>query len=190
MILESIFIAVNNKKINDSLSEYLKRNGYDVFVYTHSNALLKDLRQRKTDLLIVDDELKGLAILDFVHMIHQEKIAPVILIQNKARTNYVDWIQKGWIYSIAHNHMSLTEWDALIKGAIYTGDRIRRLEQKVLKLQKSLEERKVIEKAKGMLMEKKNWSEQAAYEYIRKSSMDHKVTMEQFSKAVLRKLEE
>lgn len=59
------------------------------------------------------------------------------------------------------------------------------LERKIDLLQNKLEERQVVEKAKGILMKEKNLSEQEAYNYIRRESMDKRKNMKQIAEAIL-----
>ena len=52
-------------------------------------------------------------------------------------------------------------------------------------IQEELESRKVIERAKGLLMKRENLSEQGAYKLIRKYSMDKRKSMKEVSEAIL-----
>ena len=68
-----------------------------------------------------------------------------------------------------------------VGGAIYNAKLIS--ETRMLK--EALETRKVVEKAKGMLMKQQHLSEDAAYSLIRKKSMDMKKTMKEVAEAIL-----
>jgi len=57
------------------------------------------------------------------------------------------------------------------------------VESKVIK--EELESRKVIERAKGILMKREDLSEQEAYKRIRKYSMDNRKTMREISEAII-----
>lgn len=59
------------------------------------------------------------------------------------------------------------------------------LQRKVSNLEDKLEERKVIEKAKGILMKEKNISENESYSYIRKEAMEKRKTMKEIADAIL-----
>lgn len=58
-------------------------------------------------------------------------------------------------------------------------------ERKVSKLENQLEERKVIEKAKGILMKAKNMSEADAFAFIRKEAMNKRKSMKEIADAIL-----
>ena len=59
------------------------------------------------------------------------------------------------------------------------------LDRKVSLLSDKLEERKIIEKAKGILMKEKNMSEDESYSYIRKEAMEKRKTMKEIADAIL-----
>lgn len=58
-------------------------------------------------------------------------------------------------------------------------------EDQAKKMEKALQERKLIEKAKGILMEKKSLSEKEAFELLRKASMDSRKSMEELAQAIV-----
>lgn len=59
------------------------------------------------------------------------------------------------------------------------------LQRKVDKLEMQLEERKVIERAKGILMKTRNFSENDAFTFIRTEAMKHRKTMKEIAEAIL-----
>ena len=63
--------------------------------------------------------------------------------------------------------------------------RISRLENELFLLKRGLEDRKVIEKAKGILMKRKSISEAEAYRRIQKMSMDSRVAMRDIADKVI-----
>ncbi len=68
-----------------------------------------------------------------------------------------------------------------VGGAIYNA----KLLSETRALKDALETRKVVEKAKGMLMRQQSLTEDAAYAMIRKKSMDTKKTMKEVAEAIL-----
>jgi uroporphyrinogen-III synthase len=59
------------------------------------------------------------------------------------------------------------------------------LEKKVNSLEAQLEERKIIEKAKGVLMKAKQINESEAFQFIRRESMNKRKTMREIAEAIL-----
>ena len=65
------------------------------------------------------------------------------------------------------------------------GRDFKKLRNDLEKLNKKLDERKVVEKAKGMLMKECSISEDEAYKKIRKLSMDKRCTMSEIAQTIL-----
>lgn len=64
-----------------------------------------------------------------------------------------------------------------VEMAITKGRKVHELEENVDKLSEKLEQRKIIEKAKGILMANQSIDEEAAYNQIRRLSMDKRCPM-------------
>lgn len=105
-----------------------------------------------------------------VPIIDREGIAGVINLQNKLPYNFT----KEEIKTI----------EAVVKIIASAFEKIV-LERKVGYLENKLEERKTIEKAKGILMKEKKLSEKDAYDMIRKESMNKRKTMKEIAEAVI-----
>lgn len=90
-------------------------------------------------------------------------------------------------YSVHSRHFSKTEiffLEAIANQATLAIERTELADQ-AKKMEQALEERKYIEKAKGILMQKRNLSEKEAHELLRKTSMNTRKTMEELAKAIL-----
>ncbi|OGH22213.1 MAG: hypothetical protein A3F31_01435 [Candidatus Levybacteria bacterium RIFCSPHIGHO2_12_FULL_38_12] len=105
-----------------------------------------------------------------VPIINGEGLVGVINLQNKAEYKFT----KKQIKTIESLVKLIAS--AFIKVA---------LDRKISFLENKLEERKIIEKAKGVLMKKQNMSEDQAYHYIRKEAMQKRKGMKQIAQAVI-----
>ena len=68
-----------------------------------------------------------------------------------------------------------------------TRDQLRDAEEKLKKAQESLEERKLVDRAKGLLMDKADFSEQGAFRWIQKTSMDQRIPKKRLAMAIIAK---
>lgn len=76
----------------------------------------------------------------------------------------------------------------IIEFAVINSSRINTLSQKVEKLENTLESRKKIDRAKGLLMDKLQFSEKEAYNYLRKKSMDLCISMDKMADKILNEI--
>jgi len=63
--------------------------------------------------------------------------------------------------------------------------RVNELSQKLKEMTETLESRRLVEKAKWILMEKNKLSENEAYERMRKKSMDNRMSMKSIAEAII-----
>ncbi len=187
MIMGTVIIGLTNKKTETAVLGLMKKNGFQTIEFEEGNALIRAARSRNVDLIIIDEEIKGFRTLDIVNAVYAEKICPVILVTSQPRADFTDWIEKGWIFNFINQAVESSELNKMVKGAMIFGKRLVSLESEILKLKKTLADRKTIERAKGIIMEMKHCSEEDAYKYLRNTSMEKKVTIENLAKAIINK---
>lgn len=68
-----------------------------------------------------------------------------------------------------------------------TEDQLKAIEEKLKKAEDTLEERKLVDRAKGLLMDKADFSEQGAFRWIQKTSMDQRIPKKRLALAIIAK---
>ena len=68
-----------------------------------------------------------------------------------------------------------------------TEDQLKKTEEKLKKAEDTLEERKLVDRAKGLLMDKAGFSEQGAFRWIQKTSMDQRIPKKRLAQAIIAK---
>ncbi|MFZ7133641.1 MAG: ANTAR domain-containing response regulator [Eubacteriales bacterium] len=187
MLQKSILLCISNKSIEVNIVSILKRYGFNVLLCEDGHSLIRLVRSRNIDLILLDDEIKGIRAIDIVNIIFSEKIAPVILLVNHYGAHYMDWIEKGWVYN--YLNMNLDQYDLIkvLNSAIINGQRHLEMERQINRLRHEIAERKTVEKAKGIIMEKRKCTEDEAYTYLRNMSMNKGISIENISKAIINK---
>lgn len=128
------------------------------------------------DFVLMDIKMPILNGLDAAAVINQEKLAGFVLLLTSMRDKE---IAKKAVHVMGYVMKPVDE-DTLIPAieiAINKYEEIRNIEKERDKIKQSLDGRRIIERAKGVLMEKNSMNEQQAYEYMRKLSMDKGCTM-------------
>ena len=64
---------------------------------------------------------------------------------------------------------------------------MKKTEEKLKKAEDTLEERKLVDRAKGLLMDKAGFSEQGAFRWIQKTSMDQRIPKKRLAMAIIAK---
>lgn len=78
-----IYIADDEVKIQDLIKMFLKKEGYEVEVFSDGNSLLETFMKKKPDMLLLDIMMPGLDGLTLCTEIRKESNVPIIIISAK-----------------------------------------------------------------------------------------------------------
>lgn len=174
--------AVNRKKIK----EMLLQAGFLVTgeVGDGRNAL-KVILQTEPDLVIMDSKLPGVQGLGIIRVIEENRTAPVILLIESHEQGLLEEVKDYWIFGCLPKPLSDVQLFPAIEIALANFKKFTKLVEENKRLKTALEERKLVEKAKGMVMEAMGLSEQEAYKYMQKLSMDKCVPIARVARNII-----
>ncbi|MDT2814499.1 ANTAR domain-containing response regulator [Vagococcus carniphilus] len=161
------------------LRDMLELENYDVVGEAADGFEAIELaKKHQPDLVIMDIQMPLLDGLNAGKKIMSEKLANSILML----TAYSDVNHREKAMGFGASGYLVKPLDEksfipMVEVAITKGKEVSKLEKNVDKLSEKLEQRKVIEKAKGILMANQSIDEEAAYKQIRKLSMDKRCPM-------------
>lgn len=124
------------------------------------------------DLVIMDPKLPGRNGIEVAKMIDEHRIAPVILVAEQERQDELSEVLEDWMISYILKPVDETNLIPAIEVCRTLFKKICRLEAENRKLKQTLETRKILEKAKGLLVRCNGMTEQQAIKHIQKLSMD------------------
>lgn len=161
-----VVIGDNDEGFIASATSILTQIGYSVLATDTSGAsLLRKIRNLSPDVAIVDVNIRGSSGFEISDILEGEGICPCVLTFKGSPSEYALKLQEKLIYAYIQKPINIGNVEYVIDNAYISFNRMMELKGK-------LKERKTIEKAKGLLMKKYNISEEKAYEYMRKKSMD------------------
>lgn len=174
--------AGNRKKIR----EILVHAGYLVTGEVgDGGAALKVIFQTEPDLVIMDSKLPGVQGLGIIRIIEEHRAAPVILLIEPHEEGLLEEIKDYWVFGCLPKPLSDVQLLPAIEVALANFKKFAQLVEENKRLKRALEERKLVEKAKGIVMEVKGCSEQEAYKYMRKLSMDKCVPIARVARSIM-----
>ncbi|MFZ7102195.1 MAG: ANTAR domain-containing response regulator [Peptococcaceae bacterium] len=181
---KSILIAVKNKQQSSQLKKILSSHGYQtISEVDDAYSALRSLQSKKVDISLIDYELQGLNGLQLAQIIADENLGPVVLLSQ----HHVDTGNNPPPSLFGVLLKPITEYQLVntINLALIQYRNQRKLEKEVAELKDTLESRKIIEKAKGILMRKHGLSEDVAYNKLRTSSMEKRIPMKKVAEAII-----
>ena len=181
-----ILIADDESLIRLDLREMLGELGYDVVAETGDGRSALDLaRKLRPDLVIMDIKMPGVDGITAAEDLTRERIAPVVLLTAYSDQGLVKRAKESGVVGYVVKPFRQAELMPVIELSLARFEEFRSLEREVGDLKEALETRKLIERAKGVLMEVHGLREADAFHRIRKTSMDARKSMKEVAEAVL-----
>jgi response regulator NasT len=179
-----ILVAEDEALIRMDLVEMLGEAGYEVVAQAADGAEAIELAQlHKPDLAILDVKMP---VLDGISA--AEKIiafAPVLMLTAFSQRELVERARDAGVMAYVVKPFSIGDLVPAIEIAISRHLQMRTLADEVADLHERLESRKLIDRAKGILMQALNLSEPEAFSWIQRAAMDRRMTMKEVAQAVI-----
>ena len=182
-----ILIADDESIIRMDLREQLVGLGYQVVgEAADGQAGVELARLLRPDLVIMDIKMPGgLDGISAARLLTAERIAPVLLLTAYADKELIEAAKDAGVFSYLVKPYREAELLPAIELALSRFQEFRLLEQENTTMKEALENRKIVERAKGVLMDTYGLKEAEAFQRIRKASMDSRKPMVRIAEAIL-----
>ena len=178
-----ILVAEDEALIRLDLVEMLTEAGYEVVGQATNGveavALAKEL---KPDLAILDVKMPELDGISAAQEIIE--ISPVLMLTAFSQKELVERARDAGVMAYVVKPFSINDLTPAIEIAISRHLQMRTLREEVADLYERLETRKIIDRAKGILMKAMDLSEPEAFSWIQRSAMDRRLSMKEVALAV------
>ena len=179
-----ILVAEDETLIRMDLVEMLIEAGYEVVAEAADGAQAIELAQlHKPDLAILDVKMPGLDGISAAGKIIS--IAPVLRLTAFSQRELVERARDAGVMAYVVKPFSIGDLVPAIEIAISRHLQMRTLAEEVADLHERLETRKLIDRAKGILMQALNLAEPEAFSWIQRAAMDRRLTMKEVAQAVI-----
>ena len=181
-----VLIAEDEALIRLDLREMLQEEGYDVIGEAADGeqavALAMDLNP---DLVICDVKMPKMDGIAAAAQIADKRIAPVVILTAFSQRDLIERARDAGAMAYLVKPFQKRDLLPAIEMATSRFSEIRALEGEVTDLRERLEARKLIERAKGLLMSKHAMSEPEAFRWIQRAAMDNRTSMRSVAELVL-----
>lgn len=181
-----IIIAEDDTVIRMDLKEELERQGYLVVGQVGDGQSAVNLaRELRPDLMVMDIRMPEMDGIAAAEILTREKIAPVILLTAHSQDDLIERAREAGVVHYVTKPWRESDLKPAINIALSRFQEFREIEDRVKNLEESLATRKVVERAKGVLMDKYKLTEQEAFRRIQKLSMNNRKSMKDVAEAIL-----
>jgi response regulator NasT len=181
-----ILVAEDNDLVALTLEEQLKSLGYDVIAVAHTGAEAIDLANRLTpDMIIMDIRMPEIEGTEAAARINAQRPTPILMLTAYTDRETIRRAEAAGALGYLVKPVNEAELSPAINIALARFRDLQGLRQQVNDLEENLEARKLIERAKGILMQRLGLSERDAYERLRQRARDKRAKMKDIAQAII-----
>ena len=181
-----VVIADDESIIRMDLREMLAHLEYDVVGEASDGLAALELTEKlRPDLVILDIKMPGLDGIEAAERVSDRRLAPVVLLTAYSERHLVERAKSAGVSGYLVKPFRESELTPVIELALARFNDVQDLKYEVEQLRDALETRKLIERAKGVLMEIHNLKEADAFNRMRRTSMDNRKSMREVAEAIL-----
>ena len=139
--------------------------------------LVKRVREIGAAVLIIATKSPSAALMAALQAIDREEPHPVLLFTNDTNTDKIETATQAGVASYVIDGFSAKRLRTLVDVALAKFRATQALRQRAVNAEQKLAERKLIDRAKGILMKTRNMSEEEAYHALRKLAMERQQSL-------------
>jgi AmiR/NasT family two-component response regulator len=181
-----VVIAEDEAIIRLDLRETLEEEGYEVIGEAGRGDVALDLiRELKPDLAILDVKMPGMDGLEVARMIGDEKICGVLVLTAFSQREIIEQARDAGALAYLVKPFQKSDLIPAIEVAIGRFRELQALNGQMEVLGEQLEARKVIDRAKGRLIDEFGLKEQEAFSFIQRTAMKDRSRMRDVAEKIL-----
>jgi AmiR/NasT family two-component response regulator len=181
-----VVIADDESIIRMDLKTLLEDMGHTVVGEAADGQKALELtRSLKPDVVIMDIKMPVMDGLDAAKIVADEKIAPVVLLTAYSQKDLIERAKEAGVYAYLVKPFQESDLLPAIEIAISRYLEQQDLETTLGDLEQKLETRKIVDRAKGILMDKYKLSEAEAFRRIQQQSMNQRRSMKEIAEALI-----
>ncbi len=181
-----IIIADDESIVRMDLKEMLTTLNYLVVGEVGDGQSAVNLaRELKPDVVLMDIKMPDMDGIEAAKILTEEQIAPVVLLTAYSQKDLVDRAKEAGVVGYLVKPFREADLLPAIEVALARFGEFKQMNQEVNDLQDALETRKLVDRAKGILMDAQGLEEQEAFRRIQKMSMNTRKPMKEVAEAII-----
>ncbi len=181
-----IVLGDSDEDARENLKRVLSTLGYRVIGEAGDGmSVLRIIENLQPDLVILEVQLPVMSGLEVAKIVEERKLAPVLLLSTYNTWTLLEKAKETTVFGYLVKPPTETALVPAIELSIANFQKVLRLEREIEKLRDTIEARKIVEKAKGILMETLGLSEREAFKKIQAQSMNKRATMKEIAQTIV-----
>jgi two-component system, response regulator PdtaR len=181
-----VVLAEDEALIRLDLKEMLEEEGYEVVAETgDGETAVRLARDLRPDLVVMDIKMPGVDGLVAAERINEERLAPVLILTAFSQRDLVEGAAQAGAMGYLVKPFQKSDVVPAIELAVARHQERVALEEEVTGLEERLETRKLVDRAKGILMDRYGMKEADAFRFLQKAAMDGRLRLREVAGRVV-----
>ncbi len=181
-----VLVAEDDEYFSSSLLEALKRRGYEALGPAQTGKEALELAKLlKPDVIIMDIRMPEMDGLEAAYQINQNGFLPIIILTAYTDPDFLRRACKAKVLGYLLKPISIDELLSSLEVALTIGRELNSREVEIKNLREELEARKIIERAKGFLMDAYNMKEGEAMRFMQQEARRRRVKLKDLAAAIV-----
>jgi two-component system, response regulator / RNA-binding antiterminator len=170
----------------DVLRQALQQAGYEVIAHIASTLdLHRQVSELKPDVIIIDTDSPDRDTLENLCVLSRDEPRPVVMFTHDGDSGKIREAVRAGVSAYIVDGLAVERVKPIIDVAVARFDQYQALRRELEETEEKLAERKVIERAKGILMETRRLSEEDAYRALRRQAMENNTRLAEVARQVI-----
>ena len=181
-----VIIADDESIIRMDLREMLANLGYLVVGEVGDGRSAVNLaRELRPDVVVMDIKMPDMDGIEAAKVLTEERVSPVLLLTAYSQQELIERAKDAGVVGYLVKPFRESDLSPAIEVAVARFAEFRALEKEVGNLKSALETRKLVDRAKGILMDSQGMTESEAFRKIQKMSMNTRKPMQEVAEAII-----
>ena len=172
-VLLNVLLVSEAPDTTEALQALLNDSGYQVKSHiTVEDDVIEEVNRCQPDIVVVKTEETSQFFMNQLYNLNQENPKPIVIFTDKSESGLIEGAIKAGVSAYVVDGLSSERVKPVLEIARARFEQEQSLRDELSKTKSQLEERKTIERAKGIIMKSRNMSENEAYKALRKLAMN------------------
>jgi response regulator NasT len=181
-----IVVADDEPDMQEYFRKILPRLGHKVVgVAANGRELVEQCRSFAPDLVITDIKMPEMDGIEAADQVYRERPVPVILVSAYHDSTLIERAEADHILGYLVKPIKQADLEPVIGLTMRRFEQFEELRQEAADLRQALEDRKVIERAKGSIMKRAGLDEAASFRRLQKLAQDSNVKLVEIARSIL-----
>lgn len=182
----SALIITDEDARSNTLEQILMQHGFHVLAKTNfDKSPMHMIASLKPELVFIDSDTINQNLLELIGAIAEYGQRPIIMSGQHADTTAIAQCTTAGVNAFIFDNFNSTQIEAIVTAAFVRFNTLKKIKQELTETRTKLDDRKHIDRAKGLLMNKRNLTEKDAYRLIQTMAMERNQRMAEVARNVL-----